>query len=739
MLFFLIPLFVLVCGVLPWIFVGLVLADRREVRALRARIEKLEGALGAPAPVPALAPAAVAPAASRAPAPARGPRDTNRLEEQVGGIWMQNVGSVLLLLGAFFLIVWGYATGRVGPEVLVLAGVALGAVLVWRGAVIARSLTALGNALIGVGLGVVYITLYLGHFRMGVLPSWAAFALLTLVSLVTVGIGLSRREPIIATLGVVGAHLPQLLAIGIPLQGFRLSTHALLGYFAVVNAVVFALAATVGWSGLVILSLLLTSLTWSAGPRAVWGLGTELVLTALFLALGLAPVARLIGSASRVRPIDLAVVALAPLLLILSSLPFLAAARVRAAEFLLALAALYAAAAGWVGSRRRERDLWKPLTAAATVLLAASIERGLLPGYLALAWCAEGAALVWLGLSRGGGWLRLLGYAVLSLSALRLLASLAFPEGHGGLLGAPALRDLLTIAAFLALSHVIGRSRDRLTPEERHLPGFSVVASNLLLMIWIAREAERLRHVLPGVAGPYAGEVSWLITAAAWLLQAAILIRLADRLAAPVLRHAGYLVSAAATFTLFVGMAWSDPRAGRGSPFLNTPSVILLLAAALLTAIAEMLWRQRGKLSPAERSMPQVAAAVANLALLPWWARESGHLARALSGPPDGTGLGSAYGASAAARTLAAVFTSAGWTLQAIVLFTLGWVRESAFLRWSGLCLFGLTVLKFLVVDLDRVDAFWRFVSAIGIGAALLVVSFLYQRRARGATGGPSS
>ena len=163
---------------------------------------------------------------------------------------------------------------------------------------------------------------------------------------------------------------------------------------------------------------------------------------------------------------------------------------------------------------------------------------------------------------------------------------------------------------------------------------------------------------------------------------------------------------------------------------MNTAALVVVFGTTMLIVGAELLWRRRAELAPWERRMPEIATAAANFVLLFWWAREAGHLASVVSA---GAGFGSA---APGARTLAAVFTSAAWTLQAITLFTLGWVRGSAFLRWSGLALFGLTVLKFLLVDLDRVDAFWRFVSALGIGAALLVVSFLYQRKARRAGGG---
>ena len=62
-------------------------------------------------------------------------------------------------------------------------------------------------------------------------------------------------------------------------------------------------------------------------------------------------------------------------------------------------------------------------------------------------------------------------------------------------------------------------------------------------------------------------------------------------------------------------------------------------------------------------------------------------------------------------------------------------MRQSAFLRWSGLALTGITVLKFLLLDLQAVDVFWRFLTAIVVGVALLGVSYAYQRRSRAARG----
>ena len=68
------------------------------------------------------------------------------------------------------------------------------------------------------------------------------------------------------------------------------------------------------------------------------------------------------------------------------------------------------------------------------------------------------------------------------------------------------------------------------------------------------------------------------------------------------------------------------------------------------------------------------------------------------------------------------------WTLYASVLVAFGVRLKSAFLRWQGLALFGLTTVKVFFVDLSDLSGFYRILSAIALGIVLLVVSFVYQR-----------
>ena len=706
-------------------------------------------------PTSTATPTAGPPTASTAAGPARRGFDSSRAEELIGSVWLQNVGAVLLLLGVFFLILWGYTTGRFGPGVLVGAGVALGGMLIWRGDRMARSLPAFGHALIGVGLGVIYLSLYLGHFTLRVLPVAATFAALTLVSLGSIAAGLRYRVQSIAALGVFGAFVPQLMAAWIPLQGFTMPAPGLLGYFGVVDAVVFMLAARSGWSGLDLACLFLSAVTWSAQfHEASWGWGVQAGLTILFTALGLSPLPRLVRHEGAVRGIDLAVIALAPLCLVAASWPMLASeSRGSIAVLLLSLAVVYLLVALWVDTRRPERDLWRPLTGAAVLFLTGALERALGDQRTPMAWCVEGVLLVWLGLRARGGWLRRCGYAVAGLGAFWVLETVYSPgdwqpDQFPGLYPV-GIRDLVCIGALLGGAWLLARGRAHLGAGESAVPEVWAAAGNLMLLVWTGREAIHLGVALQGEGGRWAHprgtdapsgdqRLHALVVSFVrlfWTAQSAVLVGIGRRPGRGFLRACGYAAGALALLVALVGLNLADGWSDDQLPILHPTGLLDLGSIALIVAMAVAVAGRRDGLRARERRMPEVMTLAASLLLMGWTALEANHLACTVLGVPGAWSPQATEGGPAGGEqvgVLAAPFMSAGWLLQALVLFVLGWTRRSAFLRWVGLALTGITVLKFLVVDLQTVDVFWRFLTAIVVGAALLGISYAYQRRARG-------
>lgn len=69
------------------------------------------------------------------------------------------------------------------------------------------------------------------------------------------------------------------------------------------------------------------------------------------------------------------------------------------------------------------------------------------------------------------------------------------------------------------------------------------------------------------------------------------------------------------------------------------------------------------------------------------------------------------------------------WALYGGWLIVTGIRSKDAVVRWEGLALLGLTVLKVFAVDLTALDFVFRVVSALGLGIVLLALAYLYQRR----------
>ena len=200
------------------------------------------------------------------------------------------------------------------------------------------------------------------------------------------------------------------------------------------------------------------------------------------------------------------------------------------------------------------------------------------------------------------------------------------------------------------------------------------------------------------------------------------------------LRACGHAIAGFGAVAILAAQSLSDGWSTDRLPVLHPTGLMMLAGIVLLAATATGLAGRRDVLASGERRAPEAWTAAAGLLMLGWIGLEAGHLARHLEGIP---GIWADHrprpdrARLVRVRVLSASFTSAGWLIQALVLLAVGWIRRSAFLRWFGLALAAITVLKFLIVDLQTVDVFWRFLTAIVVGAALLAVSYAYQRRAR--------
>lgn len=71
------------------------------------------------------------------------------------------------------------------------------------------------------------------------------------------------------------------------------------------------------------------------------------------------------------------------------------------------------------------------------------------------------------------------------------------------------------------------------------------------------------------------------------------------------------------------------------------------------------------------------------------------------------------------------------WVAYAVVLLVTGMVRKSASIRWQGLILLAVAIVKVFLFDLSFLTRFYRIVSVFILGLVLLLVSFYYQKRSK--------
>ncbi len=156
----------------------------------------------------------------------------------------------------------------------------------------------------------------------------------------------------------------------------------------------------------------------------------------------------------------------------------------------------------------------------------------------------------------------------------------------------------------------------------------------------------------------------------------------------------------------------------------------------ITAAVALRYASHRGRLARFERRTPELWATAANLALMMWSMREMQHVAQVMVRRGAPAGAPDSEEAVLREYALAAALASVAWLGQAVFVLVAGWLRDLPFLRWTGLVLLGITLFKFLVFDLQTIDVFWRFLTAIAVGAAMLAFSYAYQLRMRGAKAG---
>ena len=698
----------------------------RQVGVLTARVAELEGRASDPtatatAPVAGSRPAAFAPPGPPPGPPARSsptgpppprhvtspPRPAVNLEDLLGARVLAWAGGAAVLLGVAFFVAVAIGRGWIDepPRILLafVGSVVLLATGVWLHD--RHGQTQASLALVGTAVASLFMTLTAAVQLYELVPTGPALLLALAAGATATAVAVHLDSRAIAGLGIVGSLLaPVLVDAG--------TSNGSLAFMAV------ALCASVGvllwrrWDWLAIATFVVSVpqvVTWSVETDSA----TALVL--VLAAYGALNLVAAIGYEVRVRGATLrpsaALLVLANALALTligyfelveltgtSSAGDVLIAALAVAHFALGVAA--------VRSRRMARAMGVVLIAAGVALgdLAFGLAAGG-PG-LAAGWALAAVVLAW--------------FARRQIQDRRILvagvvAHIALPAIHVLLLDAP-LDDVIRgfhdqPGSLIALSALglaaLGCARLLGDAESTLARGLDSVAT--LSLVYLTAAA------LDGAA---------LVTA--WAGEGALCAVVARRTGNAVARVAGPgLLAVAALHALAV-----EAPAGSladGAPDLGAATLALLALAGSCAAAALVL---PGR----ERRVLESAAAVTLVYL--------GSVATVSAFEPGGPTLGLGLG-TLDERQQGQVLLSAFWSVTGLAALTVGLLRDVRRLRFGGLALLVLALLKVFVYDLQSLDSIYRVLSFVAIGLLLLAGAFAYQRLrpggGSGEVGGPSA
>jgi uncharacterized membrane protein len=210
---------------------------------------------------------------------------SSRLETLVAGRGLQIAGLVLLLFGAAFFLDLAFTRGWIGPAERILLGLVVGSGLILFSATrIRETYRALAESLIGLGAGILYLSLWAA---VAVFPDLhvsrtAAFFAMIAVTAVLAALAGVRRSQTIAIMGILGGLLTPVLLAGGPTDRVVLAC-----YLLTLCAGMLAVARRYDFGALEVLTAL-GALVYAAAfvpnPEAGWTITAAEIVAALFVA-----------------------------------------------------------------------------------------------------------------------------------------------------------------------------------------------------------------------------------------------------------------------------------------------------------------------------------------------------------------------------------------------------------------------------------------------------------------------
>jgi uncharacterized membrane protein len=642
-------------------------------------------------------------------------KQSEGMEMRIGATWFNRIGAILLLLGVAFFVKYSFDQGFIGPLTRVLLGAGTGLAIIGAGEfALRRGMRQFAVGMIGAGIGMLYMSTFSAHSFYELITTDTAFGLYVAITVLSTILSVHANMQALAVIAIVGAFITPLAVSKGRNAQVELMTYLLfvdIGFLLVGQMRRWDTPRVLCWAGTALLFLGWTHRYYeqAAINQTLWFLAAFYVV---FLAES--------WSASlRNRACEENVLAL---LIHLTNATFFGTTYYLAQD-------VYS---DWMGT-------FALVTGLVQWLLAWMIRSGKttqLPGLFALA--HDGAAMVALAAP-----LQFDGRSVPIAWSLQALVGCIFARWvTSSWLRIKIVAILAAAGAHLAM---FGRADESLTRTMMsyplwHLNGFLLCAAMVSGCAFGGAAALTIRRKVDNgeemwacalaaigllvLLGSISDQYDRYVATLCWL--AIVLITRLLRPVASVILALGVVVM---VVTIGKFLAWDLVEAA-GGYWKNLHGVLTHRAMVTALAVSGFAVLMGASL----RKIPQEWISEGGTDLLGMLLILGTPVVLVAAGTFEifrvfhFEDLRHRFASSGRAlQTTLSIF----WSISATALLIIGMARSVPPLRYMAIGLFGVTVLKLLLVDLSYLNVLYRVISFIALGVLLLLASLMYQRRSQ--------
>jgi uncharacterized membrane protein len=665
------------------------------------------------------------------------------LESHIGGSWFNWIGIIAITFGVAFFLKYAFDNRWIGPAGRVMLGVVAGLSILAAGERLrARGLQQYAYVLSGGGILILYLSIYAAFAFYQLIGHVPAFLLMAWVTAGAVLLSARHDALPVAVLALVGGFLTPLL-----LSNGQDNETGLFSYVALLDAGVLTLAYYKEWRSLNYMSFaatLLMILGWMIEYYERVKLWPTLFFLSLFFLLYAALV--VVHNVLRRRParwFDITLVITNATFYFSLTYQLLYKANYNASlgSFALVVSAFYVLLF-YVAHRlhRADRLLVYSLLGAAITFFTMAVSIQLEQNWVTMAWAVEAVVLTWVGLRSETSAPRhsslvVFAFAVGHWLTDDIMAS-AYQKGvtFTPLLNARAASCAVLVGACAGIVWLYRQAGARIREDERAFISTAfLLAANLLALALLTLDLndyfEQSKAILPGATSA-GDELARLENTRQFSLSVMWTLYGATALVLGILRRlkalrALALALLACTVVKVLSLDLAYYAAQWHAPLFNQTFVALMLLVAAFAVCARCYGQAGERVGAQERALvvPLLIGVANVLAVVALSADAYGYFeARIRAGNLAGVQLPELRLAQQLALSII-------WMIYGGALLVYGLRRRNQPLRVMALLLLGLTTVKVFLWDLASLDRIYRIVAFLVLGAILLAVSYLYQKR----------